>query len=111
VLDVTATVLDAGRLPMAFKDSTATPDEREQILDQLKNSLRRAIQAGIEQAVRGEQIDGEEALSSPRGGNYRINYLFYSCEVSGGRRRAAALSKNLSDKTQASKSETQYAEH
>ena len=41
-----------------------TPDEREQVLDQLKmDNLRRAIQIGIDQADRGEVIDGEVVLA------------------------------------------------
>jgi hypothetical protein len=44
-----------------------TPDEREQILDQLKtDDLRRAIQVGIEQADRDELIDGELVLEELR---------------------------------------------
>ncbi len=43
------------------------PAEREQILDQLKmDDLRRAIQVGIEQADRGELIDGEVVLAELR---------------------------------------------
>jgi hypothetical protein len=40
-----------------------TPDERVQLLDQLKlDDLRRALQAGIEQADRGELHDGTEVF-------------------------------------------------
>ena len=44
-----------------------TPDEREQILDELKMaSLRCSIQIGIQQADRGELVDGEEVFRRMR---------------------------------------------
>ncbi|MGH9550370.1 MAG: hypothetical protein ACRD3W_13390 [Terriglobales bacterium] len=47
-----------------------TPEEREQILDELKMaSLRRSIQIGIEQAERGEMIDGDEVFRQMRARN------------------------------------------
>lgn len=40
-----------------------TPDERELILDQLKmEKLKGAIQVGIDQADRGDLIDGDEVF-------------------------------------------------
>lgn len=47
-----------------------TPDEREQILEQLKmENLRRSIQIGIDQADRGELIEGEEVFRQLRARN------------------------------------------
>jgi hypothetical protein len=44
-----------------------TPDERDQVLDQLNyEKLQRAIQIGIEQADRGEVVDGEIVLAQLR---------------------------------------------
>jgi hypothetical protein len=44
-----------------------TPDERDQVLDQLNyEKLQRAIQIGIEQAGRGEVVDGEIVLAQLR---------------------------------------------
>jgi hypothetical protein len=44
-----------------------TPGEREQILDQLKmDTLRRAIQIGIEQADQGDVIEGEKVFRQLR---------------------------------------------
>lgn len=41
-----------------------TPEEREQVLDEMNNyqELRRNIQIGLEQAKRGELIDGDEVF-------------------------------------------------
>jgi hypothetical protein len=41
-----------------------TPEEREQVLDEMNKyqELRRNIQIGLEQAERGELIDGDEAF-------------------------------------------------
>jgi predicted transcriptional regulator len=44
-----------------------TPEDRDQILEQLKMSnLRQAIQIGVEQADRGEVVDGEEVFRQMR---------------------------------------------
>lgn len=44
-----------------------TPEEREQILDELKmDELKRAIQIGVEQAERGEVTDGDIVLAKLR---------------------------------------------
>jgi hypothetical protein len=44
-----------------------TLEERDQILEQLKmEKLKQAIQTGIEQADRGELIDGDEVFSPLR---------------------------------------------
>lgn len=42
-----------------------TPEEREQVLDEMNQyqELRRNIQIGLEQAARGELIDGEVVLA------------------------------------------------
>ena len=44
-----------------------TPEEREKLLQQLKlDDLRHKVQIGIDQADRGELIDGEELLDELR---------------------------------------------
>lgn len=42
-----------------------TPEEREQVLDEMNQyqELRRNIQIGLEQAARGELIDGDVVLA------------------------------------------------
>lgn len=50
-----------------------TPEEREQVLDEMNNyqELRRNIQIGLEQAKRGELIDGDEVFRLLRERNAR----------------------------------------
>jgi hypothetical protein len=44
-----------------------TPDERDQVLSQLNHEkLKRAIQVGIDQADRGDVVDGETVLADLR---------------------------------------------